>query len=58
MKFVMLMHTGLPDTTGQKHSNYKMQDGGRPSFWKIKKARHLCNGLTDNDEIYWCILTI
>jgi len=23
MKFVMLMHIGLPDTTGQKHSHYK-----------------------------------
>ena len=52
MKFVILIHIGLSNTTGQKHSNctVKMQDCKRPSFWKIEKAQYIHNRLADSDK--------
>jgi len=39
MKFVSLMHIGIPGTIGQKHSKLKMQDGRWPSFSKLENAQ-------------------
>ena len=52
MKFCRLVPNGsLNSSDRQIIWISQIQDGGRPPFWKSVKSPHLCNRLTDFDEI-------